>query len=125
MENVKKFYEALSKDEAMKSRAEALNTKYKGAIPDESAVTAEIATFAKSEGYDFSIEELIAYNRGSAKEIPDDALLAVAGGAYQPYRCVCAIGGGGMGSEGGPFCSCVINGMGEDWVWECKELPKG
>ena len=66
MENVKKFYDALSKDSAMQERAKALDGKDKAAI----------VAFAKAEGYDFSLDDLEAY----AKPLADDVMETAAGG---------------------------------------------
>ena len=110
MENVKKFYEALKSDEALRGRAEALDAKYGGTSPDEAALTADLITFAKSEGYDFTAEELEAY-ANAPKHIDDDELEAVAGGASDTKACACFAGGGGK--REGVTCACVFGGGGK------------
>jgi hypothetical protein len=103
MENVKKFYEALAKDEAMKSRANALNAKYKGKKPSAAEVLAETAAFAKTEGYEFTADELKAY----LSELSDESLENVAGGRA---------GGGETGFGTAEFggCGCVCAGFVQD-----------
>ena len=66
MENVKKFYDAISKDKAMQERAKALDKKDK----------ATLVAFAKAEGYDFSLDDLESY----AKPLADNVMEAAAGG---------------------------------------------
>ena len=66
MENVKKFYDALTNDEALRERAKVLNGKDKAAL----------VAFAKAEGYDFSLDDLEAY----AKPLTDNDMESAAGG---------------------------------------------
>jgi predicted ribosomally synthesized peptide with nif11-like leader len=61
MSNVTEFYEAFSKDEAMRKRANEA-----------------IVAFAKKEGYSFTEEELKDSING--KELSEETLKAVAGG---------------------------------------------
>jgi len=119
MDNVKKFYEALAKDEAMQKRAKALN-EHKPA--DEAAVRDTLIAFAAKEGYAFTADEAQAYIAESAKgELNDEQLEAVAGGKM--VTCACALGGGsvncgcvamgsGNGNIGGDVCFCVVGGGG-------------
>jgi predicted ribosomally synthesized peptide with nif11-like leader len=123
MENVKKFYDALASDEAMKKRAEDINEKQAAAMPDEDVVKAEIIAFAKAEGYAFTAEELEAY-ANQAKPLDDDDLEAVAGGhgrrpnikhkdgsnCWFPEGCNCTAVGGGGNLPGG--CACIFGGGG-------------
>ena len=78
METVKKFYDALANDEAMRKRGIASNEKL-GENPSADALKAETLAFAKAEGYDFTAAELDAYAK-QAKPLSDDELDAVAGG---------------------------------------------
>jgi hypothetical protein len=102
MGNVRNFYEALAKNEAMKKKAEALNAKHKGKKPGAAEVFAEIAAFAKTEGYNFTVDELKAY----FKELPDEALENVAGGRMGGGACSCTLGGFGQS------CDCMYMGVG-------------
>lgn len=117
-ENIKDFYAALSKDEAMKSRAQALNAQYKDPQPEEKAVAEDIAAFAKSEGFAFTAAEFTEYNKAQSKELSDDELEAVAGGA----SCICPVGGGG--TSGLLNCICAIVGYGERTA-DCTCNPGG
>ena len=117
MENVKKFYDALSNDKMMQERASALNKE--GEQPDEAAAKAAIVAFAKAEGYDFSVADLEAYAH-AAKPLTDESLDAAAGGAYSSGSCFCAVGGGGHDDVTGNTCACVVIGLGA-----CDETGKG
>ena len=110
MENVKKFYDALSNDKAMQERAIALNKPDEK--PDEAAAKAAIVAFAQAEGHAFSLAELEAYAK-QAKPLADEALDAAAGG---DAGCGCFVAGGGGGTDenGNTFaCACVAAGMGD------------
>ena len=117
MENVKKFYDALANDKAMQERAKALAEKYKDGKPDDAAANADIAAFAKAEGYDFSIAELEEYAK-QAKPLDDDQLDDVAGGKAG-CGCVSWGGGGGKDETGTFMCGCA--GMAEQKVTEASE----
>ena len=110
MENVKKFYKALESDEALRGRADALNEKYKDAMPDEAVIKAELVDFAAVEGYAFTAEELDAY-ANAPKVIDDEELEAVAGGSSGYSACFCVVGGGG--TVNGITCACVFGGGGK------------
>jgi predicted ribosomally synthesized peptide with nif11-like leader len=73
MSKVTEFYEAFSKDEAMRERADAL----KGPGGEGGKAEAVIA-FAKGEGYSFTAEELKDFM--NSKELSDEELKSVAGG---------------------------------------------
>jgi len=109
MENVKKFYDALSNDKELQERASALNKE--GEKPDEAAVKAAIIAFAKAEGYDFSAADLDTYAH-TARPLTDESLDAAAGGVYSSSNCFCAVGGGGHDDESGHTCGCVVYGSG-------------
>ena len=109
MENIKKFYEALSTDTAMRERAKTLS---KNPASDEAEAFAEIIEFAKAEGYDFTAEELKAFfSSGRTTELSDEELENVAGGGCKDTSgCVCLVGGGG--TIDGVTCACVAGGGG-------------
>lgn len=113
MENAKKFYEALAKDEGMRKRADALNEKYAGKQPGEAEAAADIVAFAKAEGFDFTAEDLKAYVEQQSGPIADDELDAVVGGAYKSDSCLCILGGGGKDQETGNVCACIAAGAGK------------
>ena len=109
MENVKKFYDAISNDKAMQDRAAALNKPDEQ--PDEAAAKAAIVAFAKAEGFSFTEADLEAY-AAQAKPLADEAMDTAAGGTA---GCGCAGVGGGGGTDefGEPFvCSCILTGCG-------------
>ena len=87
MENIKKFYDALSNDKALQERANALvkrddkpdeTTPPFGHPSKEGKDKAAVVAFANAEGYDFSLAELEA----CAQPLADDVMDAVAGGIF-------------------------------------------
>jgi len=109
MDELKKFYQALSEDEAMRNRLSALNEKYKGAEPGKTVIAEEIAAFAKAEGFEVTTDDLTDYLDTEAKELTEEELENVSGGACKDTStCACVMGGGG--TKGGVTCVCVING---------------
>ncbi|MDR2560748.1 MAG: Nif11-like leader peptide family RiPP precursor [Holophagales bacterium] len=110
MEKVKEFYKALSSDPAMRGRGKALLDKGKPA--DEAEATGAVIAFAKSEGYDFTAEELKAFAAAGAKELSDEELENVAGGGCggDTAFCTCIMGGGG--TLNGITCACALAGLG-------------
>ena len=112
MESVGKFYEALSRDEAMRSRLSALDGKYQGAQPEAATIAAEIVAFAKAEGFAFTVDDLSAYAETEGKELSDEQLEGIVGGLYDRNTCVCMVGGGGKDPETGHTCACVLGGGG-------------
>ena len=112
MENVKKFYDALVSDKGLQERAAALNEKYKDEAPNENESKAQLLSFAKSEGYEFTADEFETYSK-QAKPVSDDITDAAAGGAYDDGLCFCAIGGGGKDPVTGNTCACVVVGIGK------------
>jgi len=112
MDAVKKFYEALSKDEAMRAKLSALNEKYPNAQPEFAEAAEEIVAFAKAEGFAFTVDDLSAYAESEGKEITEEQLAGVVGGLYDRNTCVCMVGGGGKDPETGHTCACVLGGGG-------------
>ena len=120
MENIKKFYDALSNDKAMQERASALNKPGETTPPfghpskegnNEAAAKAAIVAFAKAEGYDFTEADLDAY-AAQAKPLADEAMEAAAGGSAG-CGCVGYGGGGGTDKNGNTFaCACMAMGAG-------------
>jgi len=122
MENIKKFYDALSNDKAMQDRAVALNKP--GEKLDEATAKATIIAFAKAEGYTFTEAELEAYAK-QAKPMADESLDTAAGGTGG-CACVGVGGGGGTDKDGDSLiCACVVSGGGategeaEDGICVC------
>jgi hypothetical protein len=113
MEAVRKFYEALTTDDAMRARASALSERYQDAQPETATVAAEIAAFAKAEGFVFTVDDLAAYAKAEGRELSEDQLAVVVGGTYNPNMCLCIMGGGGNDPETGHTCACVLGGGGK------------
>jgi len=63
--NVKKFYEALSKDEVLKQKFVELSQKHKGQPMDEAKITVvmeqEALPLAAQMGYSFTIDDVKSY----------------------------------------------------------------
>jgi hypothetical protein len=113
METVRKFYEALSRDEAMRARASTLSEKGLDAQPGAAATASEIVAFAKADGFDFMEDELAAYAKTEGRELPDDQLAAVVGEVFHKNTCNCLVGGYGKDPETGYACTCVLGGGGK------------
>jgi predicted ribosomally synthesized peptide with nif11-like leader len=110
MENIKKFYEALTSDTAMQERANKLNATDKP--KDDVTALAVLVKFAAQEGYKFSAEELKAYIKENSKgELGDDVLESVAGGlsCFLAGRDICGCDGFGYGETEG--CGCFLIGI--------------
>ena len=121
VENIKRFYDALAKDEALQDKFKALVKKYEGQKPDEGQFDAiyekDLLPFAKSAGYDFTLEELKGYRdavKPGTRQLSEEELAAVAGGG----PCVCVIIGYGSFSSG-QQCGCVGYGWGQDGSHTC------
>lgn len=93
VENLKKFFEEVSKDEELVAK-----------IGNEKDVNALIA-MAKDMGIELTAEDFLESN-----EISDDDLDTVAGGV--DVSCACAMGGGGTKDSNDKTCACVIGGAG-------------
>ena len=132
VENVKKFYEAVSQDEAMQQKFMELSQKYQGQQMDEgqamSVMEQEGLPMAAQMGYSFTMGELKAYGEEMKQakmncELSEEELQAVTGGGM----LICAlIGIASSGGEG--FCflfgighssygsaACFIGGGGS-WI---------
>ena len=112
MENVKKFYDALANDKGLQEKAIKFNAKYKGEPPSDDEAKAELISFAKAEGYEFTMAEFDAYSK-KAQPVSDEVMEMVAGGAFNKNNCFCALGGGGKDPETGRTCACVVSGGGK------------
>ncbi|KUO74748.1 MAG: hypothetical protein APF81_20700, partial [Desulfosporosinus sp. BRH_c37] len=88
-ENVKKFYEAITQDEAWQQKLAELSQKYQGETMNEEKrtqmVNDDILPLAAQMGIPFTLEELKQYETDMKQtngnsELSDDELEAVAGG---------------------------------------------
>ena len=95
-DNMKKFLEAASSDEAMKDELQA--------VADSTAKNAETAVmeFAAKHGFTLTEED---FESSKMEELTEDELEAVGGGS-----CACFVGGGGGGD--GLLCVCPLVGVG-------------
>ena len=96
-ENVKAFFEALSKDEALQQALREKEVAYTGMKEDrEAVVEAVLLPVAKEAGYEFTLEELKALEKSMRPEgeLSENELEDVAGGGG-----FCLIIGGG--TQGG------------------------
>lgn len=90
IENVKEFYEAVSKDEALKQKLVELSQKHQGQQMDEIKVMAEmdreVMSLAAQMGYSFTIDDLKACETEMKQklgcELGDSDLAAVSGGQF-------------------------------------------
>ncbi len=110
VENVKKFYEAVSQDEALKQKFVEISQKYQGQPMDEakamSLTEKEIVPLAEKMGYSFSMDELKAYGEeikqvNMNRELCDSELDAVTGGIFACFVI-------GAGDQGG---GCFLVGI--------------
>lgn len=99
VENVKKFYEAVAQDSALKQKFVELSRKYQGQPMDEAKAIAimeqETLPIAKQMGFSFSMEELKAYGieseqKNTNRELSDTELATVAGGGNYTGFCILA-----------------------------------
>ena len=113
-ENIKAFFEALSKDEALQQALREKELSYTGMKEDREAIVAEILIpVAKAAGYDFTLEDVKAFEKGMRVEgeLSENELEAVAGGVEDWGICVLA------GFGWGTMCAvigvtiCVIAGI--------------
>ena len=102
-DNMKKFLEAASKDEALKAELKALAD---GKPEDAEAVKAATIEFAAKHGFTLTDDD---FKPSEITELTEDEMKAVAGGA----GCGCGVFGGG-GNEGDDDidCFCFIGGDG-------------
>ena len=113
VENVKKFYEAVSKDEALKQKFVQLSQKYQGQPMDEvrvwSIMEQEALPLAAQMGYSFTIDDVKSYDLAMQQakmgcELSDEEMQAVTGGETITGFCFVIgysnISWSGWGSEG-------------------------
>jgi predicted ribosomally synthesized peptide with nif11-like leader len=122
-ENIRLFYDALAKDEALQDKFKGLMKKYEGQKPDQQQGDAiceeECLPIAKEAGFDFTLEELAEYRHNAAsttaRQLSEDELAVVAGGL-----CVCVAVGYGTLHNGDALCSCVGWGAGSMYSQYCQ-----
>ena len=118
VDDVKKFYEAMSKDKEMQQKFMDIFQKYQESPMDEGRaveiMNQEVLPLAQHMGYSFSMDDLKAYGEKMMQkygncELSEEEMQSVAGGAILGVDFFCIIGGGGSGVV------CVFLGL-NDWV---------
>ena len=98
-DNMKKFLEAASKDEALKTELKALAD---GNPANEEAMKASETELAAKYGFTLTDDD---FKLSEMTELTEDELRAAAGGI-----CICPNFGGGIGT--GKKCGCLVGGGG-------------
>ena len=127
-ENLKKFLEAVSKDEALQAKVNALESNKETAMSGVIALAKELgielteADFAQPDG-EISEDELETINGGgcpTAGTVNNSCYCAAAGGGGGKQKdediwgCACvAYGQGGDAKDDHTTCMCVLYGHGE------------
>lgn len=96
-ENVKVFFEVLSKDETIQQALKEKELAYTGIKEDREAIAKEVLIpVAKETGYDFTLEELKEFekNMHPEGELDENELESVAGGLSWGVCALLGIGGG-------------------------------
>ena len=113
-ENIKAFFEALSKDESIQQALKAKELAYTGIKEDREAIVKEVLIpVAEEAGYVFTLEELKEFEKGMRPEgeLDENELEAVAGGVEDWGVCVLAgLGWGTMCAVIG-VTLCVVAGI--------------
>ena len=108
-ENLKKFLDLLGSDKELEAKALACNE-----LGEEKGREAMLA-LAKECGIELTAADLEKQEEPASRELDDDELDAVAGGAM---ACLCGAGGGGTGIDDNDGkvigCACVAYGQGGD-----------
>jgi len=117
-ENVKKFYEAITQDEAWQQKLAELSQKYQGETMNEEKrtqmVNDDILPLAAQMGIPFTLEELKQYETDMKQtngnsELSDDELEAVAGGGE--YHNFCFFVGVDQDTDKRKLAYCVFVGI--------------
>ena len=113
-ENVKAFFEALSKDEALQQALKEKEVAYTGMKEDREAIAKEVLLpVAKEAGYAFTLEELKEFKNDMRMEgeLAENELESVAGGVENWGACfIVGAGWGEMCAVGG-LAVCFIAGV--------------
>ena len=112
-ENLKKFLDLIGSDKELEAKALACKE-----LGEEKGAEAMLA-LAKEYGIDLTAADLEKKAEPTSRELDDDELDAVAGGAHgDDGFCYCVLAGGGGGkdcNDGNTFgCACVGYGQGGD-----------
>ncbi len=123
-ENVRRFYETLSKDVDLQRKFREKSESLSGKRGDvslgdehlEELFLKEVLPIARETGFEFSFQELQEYSAESKTkgELMDEELAAVAGGGDS---CVCVVAG--YGYFGDVIIGCAINGGADSSTFAC------
>ena len=112
-ENVKAFFEVLSKDEAIQQALKAKEAAYTGIKEDREIVVKEVLIpVAEEAGYTFTLEEVKEFEKGmrAEGELAENELESIAGGIEMWGVCVV------LGAAWGDWCrvigvgGCIVAG---------------
>lgn len=114
-EDMKKFLEAASSDEAVKSTVEALSAG-KSSIED-------VIAFAASRGFKLDMADFVDPSKKALTALNEDELAAVAGGdSLNKITSTCQCSGFGYGQTWELSCRCNNSGTGTNTTnghWRC------
>jgi hypothetical protein len=110
-ENVRLFFEALSKDKALQAGFAAVNQVYQGQKPTmtqkDQVIQQELIPLAKKAGFDFTLAELKDYisarQQAATHELSDDEIAVVSGGTCVNSGSSCTLPGTTC-TTGGYYC---------------------
>ena len=113
-ENVKKFFEELSKNADLQKQLKAATEKSSAEIAKDVKAQAEaVVEVAKKAGFDFTADELLSAGAPDGKKLDMNELDAVAGGWVGLTSCAFLGFGVGFGCDGGgSWCAIIGGGLG-------------
>jgi len=85
LEQVKAFFDAVAESKEIQEKLNAADKAYQGEKDKTTVVEAILLPIAKEAGYDFTAEDVLAFEQSTAAknvELADDELEAVAGGEW-------------------------------------------
>ena len=118
-ENVKKFFDEVSKSEDLQKQLKAATEKNEAEVAKAVKAQAEaVVSVAKGAGFDFTAEEFLSAGVPEGSKLDMNELDAVAGGKRAGAGCfIIGVGWGGA-SVGGGGNACYVIGIGGGITWE-------
>ena len=119
-ENVKKFFEEVSKNKDLQKQLKAATEKNEAEIAKAVKAQAEaVVSVAKGAGFEFTADEFLSAGAPKDSKLDMDELDAVAGGKKRAGAGCFIIGvGWGGASVGGGGNACWVIGIGGGVTWE-------
>ena len=113
-ENVKKFFDEVSKNEDLQKQLKAASEKPNADMAKAvKAQTEAVVSVAKGAGFDFTADELLAAGAPKGSKLDMNELDAVAGGWVGLTSCAFLGFGVGFGCDGGgSWCAIIGGGLG-------------